>query len=70
MSYKAELQNNNARLQGILDQIENMPEGGGGGGGSTFETSAVGRIPEYDHGFATAELNGSIFEASAVGAVN
>lgn len=31
MSYKAELQNNNARLQDILEQINEMPEGGGGG---------------------------------------
>lgn len=69
MSYKSELQNNNVRLQGILDQVNALPEGGGGGG-STFETSATGCIPEYDHGYATAELNGSIFESSAVGAVN
>lgn len=30
MSYKSELQNNNVRLQGILDQVNTLPDGGGG----------------------------------------
>lgn len=44
--------------------------GGGGegsGGGSTFETSATGCIPEYDHGYATTELT-NVFTTSATGA--
>lgn len=33
MSYKSELQSNNADLLEILNQINAMPEGGGGAGG-------------------------------------
>lgn len=42
--------------------------GGGesGGGGSTFETSASGCIPDYDHGYATTELT-DVFTTSATG---
>lgn len=71
MSYKTELQNNNARLQGILNKVNALPdyvEPAPVGGGSMFETSASGRIPVYDIGRATTVLS-VVFETSATGAV-
>lgn len=70
MDYKLELQNNNADLEAIMNKVNALPDAGSSGGkaGSTFATSASGRVPKYDHGYATTELN-NIFETSAVGAV-
>ena len=42
--------------------------GGGSGGGSTFGASASGRIPDYDHGYATAELT-DVLTTSVVGVI-
>lgn len=39
-----------------------------GSGGSTFDVSVCGFIPDYEHGYATAELT-DVFTASAVGAI-
>lgn len=56
MSYKSELQNNNVRLQGILDQVNALPDGGGGGGlkyasGTVTPASDTYSIPVTDLGF-------------------
>jgi hypothetical protein len=71
MDYKIELQKNNEELNEIIDKAKALPDAGGSGGGSgksMFAASVSGRVPEYDHGYATTELN-NIFETSAVGAV-
>lgn len=39
------------------------------GGGSMFVSTASGRIPDYDHGYATSTLALAIFTSSAVGAL-
>lgn len=68
MSYKTELQSNNADLLEILNQINAMPEGGGGSGGSgglSFECHA-GTIPGIDNNAkSTLALQTNMFTSSA-----
>ena len=61
----------NFLLKGFINEVKGAltESGGASGGGSTFGTSASGKIPKYDHGYAITELN-DVFETSAVGAVN
>ena len=61
----------NFLLKGFINEVKGAltESGGASGGGSTFDTSASGRIPKYDHGYAITELS-NVFETSAVGAVN
>ena len=40
-----------------------------GGGEKAFETSATGRIPDYERGYATTELASNMFETFATGEV-
>lgn len=62
----------NFLVKGFINEVKGaLIESGsssGVGGGSTFNTSASGRIPKYDHGYAITELS-NVFETSAVGAV-
>lgn len=61
----------NYLLKGFIDEVKGAltESGGASGGGSMFDTSASGRIPKYDRGYAIAELN-VLFETSAVGTIN
>ena len=72
MDYKIELQKNNEDLNNIIDKAKALPDAGGSGGGSggksMLTTSVSGRVPKYDCGYITTELN-NIFETSAIGAV-
>lgn len=60
----------NFLVKGFINEVKGAltESGGASGGGSTFDTSASGRVPKYDHGYATTELS-DVFETSAVGAV-
>lgn len=60
MNYKAELQNNNARLQGILDQVNALPDGGGGGGAYKplellYETTLTEGITDFQQEFEACD---------------
>ena len=56
MSYKPELQSNNADLQEILNQINAMPEGGSGGGSGGGGSDCLPAPDEY-HDYITEAKN-------------
>jgi hypothetical protein len=58
-----------SRIEAYLKALSVKMAGGGGGGGSMFKTSASGRIPEYDHGYAVTELV-DLFTTSATGVID